>query len=496
MKLVSPIFDYLTAEKESKIYNILLLAALIISALLLLRFVTIGNKVVSEVDEVPYYNSSKVFAHQFSLKSTQLVEEEVSKITESDWYGPGYPIIYGSLRILMADFDESFIIANFFFICIVLVIISNFGIAETDRKWLYLVVLLCPSFVNYAFMFMPAVLDLALACGLMYLLLRIGNIYPEGRVTKLGILFLIAVLIAGLIKQNFLFFSFGLLFFSKNWKWFLIWLLGAAVLFVSVLIYNSLFLAPVYLDNLKNSISYLSNYQIAEFIAALGTNILPNLKEFRPNLVYLVPYYLVLLPGLLVVLNLKLKNRMIFAISAISGITFLTYFIFYTTNWVYFIRLSVPLVFINCVSVIFLSNSAKRMLKYSILVLFIFSLPFTVKEVLKNQDIKKRNYEYINYQMPDFTHITSYIEGNKLNTILLDPDFYKIYGFEQFLVAIPVENRKNIVRYTLNYRIRNKFQLMHKLKVDYVLTPNHADIPNTTLINKTDYYYLYKFTDQ
>jgi hypothetical protein len=122
-------------------------------------------------------------------------------------------------------------------------------------------------------------------------------------------------------------------------------------------------------------------------------------------------------------------------------------------------------------------------------------LPFSIQKIIKNQDIKKQNYEYIHYKIPDFNKITSFLSDKEINTILIDSDFYKIYGFEQFLMALPYDKGKNIVRYTVNYSGGDKFVLHRKIKVDFALTPKPENIPNTSLVEQTDFYYLYKFND-
>jgi hypothetical protein len=122
-------------------------------------------------------------------------------------------------------------------------------------------------------------------------------------------------------------------------------------------------------------------------------------------------------------------------------------------------------------------------------------LPFSIQKVIKNQDIKKQNYEYINYKIPDFKRVSEKLNAGVINTILIDQDFYQIHGFEQFLLALPYEKNGNIIRYTVNYRLKNKFALLGKIKVDFALTPKPENIPNTSLVEQTDYYYLYKFNN-
>ena len=487
------------ADTEDGIYSIILLAALIVFLTLLIRFVSIGNVSVSEIDEVPYFNSSKAFAEQLSVKSTGVVEEESSVLTESDWYGPAYPLFFGTFRILLGNSDKAFIYTNILLILLAVLLISKTKLPVKDKKWLVLILLLCPSFFSYQFIYMPVILDLALASALILILVRIGSAFNKQDIKYMAFLYLFCVLVAAMFKQNFIFFSFGIIVFSKNWKWLILWLICIALLFVSVMTYNKYFLAPVYIKNYKESIDLLAQFRILEFFRQIKNSFILNLLEFKSKrpapLVYVVPFYMVLLPFLVILLNYKENNKILFSICIIAFTTFTSYLIFYTTGWYYFIRISIPLVFLSSVSILFLQNRSKIILKFLILFLIVLSLPLTVIEIIKNQDIKKRNYDYVNYEMPDFDQITSFLDKNKINTILIDPDFYKIYGFEQFLVALPIETDNNIIRYTVNYRLKNKFELLHKLKVDYVLTPKAEDIPNTTIINKTDYYYLYKFMD-
>jgi hypothetical protein len=345
---------------------------------------------------------------------------------------------------------------------------------------------------------MPVILDLAIACLLSLLLIRVYSKFPKDEIIKDGIIYLAAVLIAGIFKQSFIFFALGILVFSKNLKWVIIWLVGILIVFASVNLYGKYFLAAPYVQNLK-SLDYLLKLNFIEFYNANKYNFHVNILEFKSKtaapVVYIAPYYLVLLPIIAFILNLKQRSRFIFAMTIISSATLISYLAFYTTLWDYFVRISIPLVFVNCLLVIFFKGKIKTILKYLILTLFILSLPFSINEVIKNQDIKKNNYDYINHKMPDFKRITMNLNNNTINTILIDPDFYKVYGFEQFLIALPQDKGDNIVRYTVNYRTRDKFALHGKIKVDFALTPKPENIPNTSLVEQTDYYYLYKFNN-
>ncbi len=481
------------AENKFLSYSVYL--SICIWIFLVVRFIAVGGVVVSEIDEVPYYNSSKIFASKFSLKSTGMIEEEVSKLSESDWYGPGYPLLYGSFRIILGNADKSFIYTNIILIFAILLIISRFGIDVSEKAWLWLVILLCPSVLNYSFMFMPVILELTITSILTLMLFKINSAYPNSSIRRKGMIFLIAVLIAGLIKQNFLFFSIGILFFSENKKWFLIWLSGIAISFLAVMKYNSLFAAPAFGDDLKILTEYLSSFQFGKFLGKAFNNMFLNLLHFKSNLVYFVPYYIVLLSIPVVLLNMKEKSRLVYAFASISLLSLISLLMLYTTDWPYFVRISAPLVFVNCLSVIFLVSRYKSKLKILILAAFILSFPLSVNQVLSTQNTKSKNYEYVNSGMPKLSQIVSLVDPEKMNTILIDPEFYQIYGFEQFLIALPIETDKNIIRYTANYRLKDKFARLKKIEVDYVITPVPVNIANTSLVEQNEYYCFYKFTD-
>src|SRR5205085_6377104 len=117
--------------------------------------------------------------NQYSLKSTGIIEEDVSVVTQSDWYGPAYPVFFGAMRILTGNFNKSFIITNIILIFLAVFLINKFRIEGNDKKWLWLIVLFCPSVINYSFEFMPVVLDLVFSCILIFQLIRINLKFKE-----------------------------------------------------------------------------------------------------------------------------------------------------------------------------------------------------------------------------------------------------------------------------------------------------------------------------
>ncbi len=58
---------------------------------------------VAHEDEVIYYGSAKVFAETGSVQAESCITEDVSPVGQINWYGPGYSVVYGMLRLLFGD---------------------------------------------------------------------------------------------------------------------------------------------------------------------------------------------------------------------------------------------------------------------------------------------------------------------------------------------------------------------------------------------------------
>jgi len=458
----------------------------------------LGNVMVSQIDEVPFVNSTKTFAEHFSVKSTGIIEEEVSPATQSDWYGPAYPIFFGTFRLIFGNSEKSFIYTNMLILAAIIFLISRFPIDPKNTKWLMVVTLLNPALFNYSFFFMPVVLDLFFSVVLLLMLANINKRYLTEDIKLRGFIYLLMVLLFSLFKQNFIFFSFGLLVYSKNLKWFSTWLFTIILTFAALLAYNKFFLAPAYAVILKDASNSLAALNIKEFISLVYQNFIKNIAIiFKADVfpAFMLPYYMVLLfPFVFFFVWISQRNRLVSAILIILFLSLSCYLFLYTTDATYFVRLTVPLGFTICFCILYFEEKTNTVLKYSILGLLMLFLTLTVLKVVRFQDMKKECYNSVMRFSAPFQSITSEVDKDKMNTIMIDPLFYETYGFKEFLMALPYTAGSQIIRYTVNYRQKDKFALLGRIKVDYLLTPTPVSLPNTSLVNQNNYYCLYKFT--
>jgi len=466
-----------------------------------------GEKVlVSDIDEIPYYHSAKAFSDYNSLKASVFIEENVSKKLECDWYGPGYPLVFGSLRKIFGGNDKAFIIANLLFLLIIgWMILKKFDLSKDNKIWLFSTLLIVPSVLNNAFYFMPVIFDLLSATLLLLFLQRI-NVTNQNKkeLTKMLIAYILLSLFISFFKQNFIFFSFAVLAFSKNKKQFFAYLSLVFIAFFVTMIYGTYFLAPAYAKSLK-TISYLLSFDLKMFFASLWATVHTNLtiiyqglmhpaSESIPGIYKPVYFFNIIMPVVAAFYALRSKNKMILAASLISFISLVFFICLYTLYWNFFTRITTPLVLVNMYLLILIFDKYKTMVQFAVVILFLSILPFTYKFVKEKQEQKKSCYNKVEKIKPGFEAIKNYITENKIHTILFDRDFYNHYEIETIILALPMASEQgDRLRYSVNLSMEDRFTLHNKLKVDYVVTPAPAQFsyPNA-LVGQNNYFYLYK----
>ncbi|MBN4052285.1 hypothetical protein JYT59_00880 [Sphingobacteriaceae bacterium AH-315-L07] len=494
-----------------QVYNILLILILAVYVFLLFRFSTIGEIAPHDWDESLYYQSSIVFSENNSLKASIFIEELVSKIFESDYYGPLYPIFFGSWCKLMGNAEKSFIYTNFILLALSMFVLYKMTLVSTkDKKWIALVLLLGAPVLNYAFYFMPCILELVFAGILIYYLLLIQQ-KKDGQYGVLLFQYCCLTIIISFFKQNFILFLFGILPYSKNKVQFLLYTLSIFLGIFITKLYASYFAAPAFAEGLK-AFDHLAHLDFSKafssFIKYAGNNLkyLFNLYENLadpktqsvvdggPSISY-YPIYFVLFgsPIIALFLGYTRKNKLLLAFGLIVTITLSSYIFMYHTNYYYLIRITIPLLLLNFIVITLMNNRLKNIIQISLLVILILLFPTSFAFVNSNQDLKKEVHANTEIIKGNFSSLSKIGIDQETTTVLFDPAFYDTYNTLEFLLALPLaSDNGNRIRYTVNYRLKDRFSLLGKITVDYILSPFLMNFENASLVEQTPNYYLYQ----
>src|ERR1700722_15686329 len=152
----------------SKILNALLIVVILSYVALLIKLIFLQEILPHESDEILFYQSSLMIGNYNSLKASIVLDELVSKIFAVDYYGPGYPLFFGTIYKLMCHNQISFIYTNFILLIGTIFILFKMQISLEDKKWISLILLLSTPILIYIFYFMPCILDLLFASMLIY----------------------------------------------------------------------------------------------------------------------------------------------------------------------------------------------------------------------------------------------------------------------------------------------------------------------------------------
>src|SRR6187431_1981608 len=102
-------------------------------------------------DEVINYCSAKVFSEVQSLRAEGCIEENVSRIGDMNWYGPGYSILYGTAKIFFGNSLSLFVKIHFALTLVSILIIFFLPVSLENRLLSVSTLIFTEQFTGYIF---------------------------------------------------------------------------------------------------------------------------------------------------------------------------------------------------------------------------------------------------------------------------------------------------------------------------------------------------------
>ncbi len=471
--------------------------------LLLIRFAFMDVFFALEPDETTYYAGAHVFAATNSVKAHSITSEDVSKYFQADWYGIFYPMFYGGVMKIIGTYSKAFIVTNILLCFLIVIIIIKTKLLEPEERWgLLAITVSSPVLMMYSFYFMPMVLNTFFAFILILYLLKLNKGIIDNNQAKLNgniFKYVILVILFSLFRVTFVFWIIGIIPFSTNRKQALRLTLLCLISIVFVVVYMKFFNAPSYATHIS-VIQYLFQLDFYHFFMGIVRNVIYNILDGPLNFksvqkVFIIPYYFTLIAPFYFVYKyyFREKNTLLLSIACICLLSNLISIFFYYLNcWVY-MRLSLQLFTALCFIVI-LDKTLPAIFKILFIGSLVLSSGFAVAKSFQEFDKREQSGLTIkNDFYLSFNDLKNKIDEQPVTTILTDRIFIFQHPSSEFELALPYyTNKGNIIRYTYNMREKDPLELHHKLKIDYILSPDSLKNPNFTYIYSNKHYHLYK----
>jgi hypothetical protein len=450
-------------------------------------------------DEVIYYCSAKLFAATNSLRAESCIDENVSRIGQVNWYGPGYNIGYGLVFKIFGVRPALFPWIHYFLALASLAIIFLCPISLESKLLCALSLSIAPQFGMYVFTYFPETLNLFLATVLSCLLVLVYVNEDEQKKQRLVIVFVVAVFILMLFRITFIFWLAALIGLSKTKREYIISTCIFAGGLVISLVYMKLFIAPPYAGQM-HKINHLYDFDLIAFYKATRRSISDNFGFFvdpQTPLVTLM-FFLFLLAVITAVIS---RNKLVLGALLTAVCLVLTMMAYYAVDEFYFVKQTVILVPLFLLALA--AGPSKKVFAYLSIILVAFFFEHRYK--MENEAIHTGRSAFDHYQAhAKFENSLSEIRdhvGEGPVIILWDYRQYDFYGYSaQALLPFDTHSKKPIM-YTTNIvdaaaTHESRFQLHNRLKVDFILSRTALELPGLKEVHATEFYRLYKLNNE
>jgi hypothetical protein len=447
-------------------------------------------------DEVIYYCSAKLYAETNSVQAEGCIAEDVSPIGKMNWYGPGYHLLYGAIVKIYGNHHALFPWIHFALAMGIIALVFMLPVS-LDIKFLIAITLsLTEQYAVYIFSYFPETWVLFLATVLTLLLSFLYHVKDRRIQTKYVIVFIVVTLLFMFVRVTFIFWLAGLIGLAENRRSVII---RAVILFVGVtiaLIYMKFFLAPPFAGEM-HKIDLLYKFQITDFIWQTLKAFWNNFKTLLTSKTISI-YMLLVLVSLSLLLYYRTKNRLILSSLLISACLLGVLLAYYSVSQFFFIKQSAMLIPILLVGII----STRKVVAFSLLAGFLIVYPSTIRKV--KTGIAERREAFLQYSNSRefekaLAEIPTFIHSGSINILWCYNEFDYGNAAEALLPFSTTD--KQPILYTTNIinpsePAEKKFQMHHKLKIDYILSRTPLDWSTLQEVHSTSYYYLYKVLRQ
>lgn len=444
-------------------------------------------------DETTYVNVAKLFYETNSLKSIDISSEDVSKIGEFNWYGPGYGLFYGSIAKVVRSSNLFFPIINFVLLIGVMLSINFMSVSNDQKNKIRLALLICPPFLEYTFTYFPEVLHLLFSSIQTIVLIHIYVKHRSNERYKSTLLIFITItLFFSIFRITHIFFIIGILPLFRSRKQ-LLYLISVCILFaIWGAFFQLYFVAAAWVPGMS-ALEMILKGDFYKGFLLLNGNIVTKLtlliSEININV------YIQLTLFITFCLNyIKTKNEFVLSIIFIFIVYYSVLIIFYTTDQFFYNKQTAclfPLLIISYFSINKSANLWPLILVLAISPNIIFK---TLKEIGKK--IQSRDLIVSSVAEKSLKEILSCIKYKKTTTIM-----WYYYDWKKptvFLTNLPIYTKDgNIVRYTTNIvdtlkPDSIKFKEWGKIPINYILSKKQLLDSNLKLSYKNKYFMLYE----
>ena len=447
---------------------------------------------VAHEDEVIYYGSAQLFAETQSLQAESCIAEDVSKIGKFNWYGPGYNMVYGTLKMVFGNANSLFIRFHFVLACFMLAIVFFLQLPMEDRLLLAGILLISEQFTVYIYSYFPELLHLFFSTVLVYVL---WQVYQQQSTSRWIALFIVLVLVFSLCRITTIFFLAALLPLGSDWRQrgpvVLIFVLGI----VASVLYLRFCIAPPYAGEM-HKLEKLYTFNIWNFLLESIKATLAN--AWRIVTTYSVPVFVLLGLSILAIFNFwKTKDRFQLAAVLVALCLVGTLMAFYSVSPFYFVKQTAMLLPLLLVAAM---RGPLPATKWGLLLVLIYSWVPVNKH--RTKVIEEHQQAFSNFQnnaslREAFQQIRTSVEVNKDLVVLWCYSEYDYGSAVQALLPYSTASG-NTMMYTTNIVFdqavdpKVKFKLHHKLRVDYILSRHPLDWLAGGLELQTPFFYLYR----
>ncbi len=451
-----------------------------------------GKYFLLHEDEVIYYCSGKLFAATNSVRAEGCIDENVSRIGEMNWYGPGYSIIYGTVFKVFGDGPTVFIWFNVALAAGCIILLFFLQTSLENRLIIINCLMLTQQFNVYIFTYFPETLVIFLATVLSVLLAN----YSLSTAAKASWLtaFIVCVFIFMMVRVTFIFWLVALVPFAKNRKQFALRLLAFVGCVFIALLYMRYFTAPPYAGSM-HKINYLFSGNIPRFlvetVSAVWSNVRTLLVERTSATNVLIS--LVIIVGIFFI---RKKNPLAFAGVLISLCVIGVLFAYYIVGQFYFIKQSDMLLPLLIVAIIV--SAPRLVFAYGLLIVIMIVYPSPLRKM--KLAIEDGRNAFVQYQASrDFKNslneIANHIQGKSTNILYCYNEFP--YGNAAEALLPFATKAGNPILYTTNIVDPNadptvKFVMHNRLKIHYILSMNPLVVDSLKEVHATPYYHLYQ----
>jgi hypothetical protein len=457
-----------------------------------------GRYFPAHEDEVINYCSARLFSETGSVRAEGCIAEDVSPIGQMNWYGPGYPFIYGTFQSVFGDHPTLFIQLHFVFVLISLAMIFLLPISLESRLLASIALLFTEQFTAYIYTYFPETLHGWMSVVLLLLLVHAYQAEAKAK-RNLIIAYTALVLVFTLSRVTIVFWLAAPIGLSLTKKaaiqMTIVFLLGLAI----TLLYMRYFTAHPYAGDMQK-IDELYQFNLIDFVVktirATARNTLQLLSGGSVS-----TYFLLAMMILAALLWWKTKERILLSALLVSALLMLTLMAYYTAYHWYFLKQSAVLVPMLIITV--MVSESSRKVKYGVVLLAFLTFPVTHQSISNSILQGKQTFSMMENQhefQSALMELRNYIGSGDRATVLW---CYNEYDFGVLAEALlpfsttdgePVLYTSNIVKPDDEPSVR--FRLHHKIEVNYVLSRQQVDLPNLELIHSSRFYYFYKLSGQ